>query len=174
MGSNTTTGVGSVQVFVRNRKERSKAIAIIKALGHRKYQYLPGGGVRGGARYMVDHLTDAEAAKLQQRLEGWDIDSHYEPERIASVLSFMAKRVAFRFASRVRWKKNTAEGKHTRVEISKGRTGWSIEVLTNWTSPPHHLDTDGTIYKADAKEMGEEMVQKWDREIERLGREQFE
>jgi hypothetical protein len=85
-----------------------------------------------------------------------------------------AKRVALRYAATIRWKRNVAEGKHTRATISKTRSGWQVEVTTNWTSKPQHLDTDGTVYKAEAQERGDELIAEWDRNIERQGREDFE
>ena len=64
--------------------------------------------------------------------------------------------------------------KHTVAEVSKGVRGWSVEVSTNWTKRPRYLDGDGTVYKVEAKERGEELMVKWDAEIEHMGREQFE
>lgn len=86
----------------------------------------------------------------------------------------LAKRIARRF----RWRRNVAEGKHTRAEISKGRQGWFVEVTTNWgprgTGRESGLDSEGTVYKAEAIDAAEEMMAKWDKEIEGQGREAFE
>jgi len=90
-----------------------------------------------------------------------------------------AKRVALRYAAAIRWKRNVAEGKHTRATISKGRgQSWYVEVTTNWGArgpgKEKFLDSEGTIYKSEAIEAGEELMARWDRDIERMGREQFE
>jgi len=88
----------------------------------------------------------------------------------------IATRVAARFAAKARWRGNKAEGKHTTAEVSKGAFGWAWEVTTNFkrtlrtgTKTHIQLETDGTVYKADAKEAAEEALAKWDREIRSAG-----
>ena len=85
----------------------------------------------------------------------------------------IAKRVLARYLrARIQWKGNKAEGQHTKAELRKGRSGWEAVVTTNF-GRQEHVDTDSASYKTEAKELAEEMIQRYDREIERSGRENW-
>jgi len=90
----------------------------------------------------------------------------------------VARWLQSRYRRRYRWKGNVAEGKHTKATISKGRRSpsgggsWYVEVTTNW-GREGYLDSEGTIYKEEAVEAAEDLMAKYDKEIEAAGRDNW-